>query len=290
MLPDRLGSKQAERQNEMAKSATKPVSKAPAKSQALANKKQSQALATSDNALFAAHAGAGLENVTAKDILIPRLTIIQALSPQLIKSKPEYDADAKVGDIYDVGLMERLGDEIMFLPILFRKEWLEWYPRNTGKGLARIHPTDAILSHTEMDDRGRPVLQNGNYIAETSQFYGLNMTSENRLSFIPLASTQLKKGRQWLTMSTSEKVEGDNGVFVPPLFYRAYRLTTTPESNSEGDWMGWKIERGPALPEMDGWKDLYASLLETHRQISSGQARGDVAGMGEDAAGRSDAM
>lgn len=275
----------------MAKATTKPVSKAPASSRAVATSKQSKALATSDNALFAAHAGAGLENVSAKDILIPRLTIIQALSPQLIKSKPEYDATAKVGDIYDVGLMERLGEEITFLPILYKKEWLEWYPRSTGKGLARIHPTDAILAHTELDDRGRPVMENGNYIAETMQFYGLNLSAENRLSFIPLASTQLKKGRQWLTMSTSEKVEGENGMFVPPLFYRAYVLTTQPESNSEGNWMGWKIERGPALPEMEGWKDLYEGLLETHRQISSGQARGDVAGMGEETGGgRSDTM
>lgn len=237
-------------------------------------------LAVAADELFAGHAGAGLENVTARDILVPRIGILQGLSPQLVKTKPEYNADARVGQIYDIGLGEIIGDEMMFLPLLYKMQWLEWYPRSTGKGLAKIHDTNAVLSHCSPDEKNRPILPNGNYVAETAQFFGLNMTLKNRLSFLPMASTQLKKARQWLTLATSEKLPSANGgEYTPPLFYRAYNLSTVPESNNDGDWVGWKIERGPKLSEIEGGMAMFDMLVETQKQISSGAVKGDVAGL-----------
>lgn len=271
----------------MVKAPTKTAAKKPAASKAIAvAEKKGTAVASSNASMFQRHAGAGLENVTAKDILIPRISILQALSPQVVKSRTEYNPEAKVGDIYDIGLGEVLGEEIMFLPILFTKSWLEWFPRNTQKGLARIHPDDSILAQTRPDDKNRPILPNGNYIAETAQFYGLNMSAGNRLSFIPMTSTQLKKSRAWLTKATGEKLVGEDGTeFTPPLFYRAYTLSVVPEQNAEGDWFGWKIESGPKLEDLEGWEKTYQMLLEQHAQISSGTARGDLAGMADETGG-----
>jgi len=76
-----------------------------------------------------------------------------------------------------------------------------------------------------------------------------------------MASTQLKKARRLLTLSTSEKIRRSDGTeFTPPLYYRAYDLTTVPESNAEGSWMGWHIERGPSLPDLDNWKALLEEI------------------------------
>lgn len=237
-------------------------------------------MAVADSSMFAAHAGAGLENVGAKDILIPRLSILQKLSPQLDQHESLYNPEAREGDIYDIGLGEVIGQEMMFVPLVYQKQWLEWAPRASGKGLVRIHNDDSIMLKTEPNDKGKPFLPSGNYIAETAQFYGLNLTAQNRLSFVPMASTQLKKARQLLTLSTSEKLPGANGTeFTPPLFYRVYKFSTVPENNAEGKWIGWKIERGPALTEMDGWKDLFERMLVYNNQIQSGAAKADMAGM-----------
>ena len=62
-------------------------------------------LATLDD--FNAVGGTGYEDVRASDILVPRLTILQSMSPQVNQNKPEYDKNARVGDIYDIGLQER---------------------------------------------------------------------------------------------------------------------------------------------------------------------------------------
>lgn len=222
----------------------------------------------------------GLENVTAKDLLIPRLTILQGLSPQVSQGKAEYDPEARVGEIYDVGLQERFTNGIQFIPVHYEKKWLEWAPRSSGKGLVKIHDTDAILDEAEKDDLGKMVLKNANYIAETAQLYGINVTADNRKTFLPMTSTQLKKARRLLTLATSEKVQRPDGsVFSPPLFYRVYRFTTVPESKEGFNWMGWKIERDVSLPELPNWQNLLADIKVFRDSLVKGELRGDLSGV-----------
>lgn len=253
-------------------------------STAVAQAKGANLPSTSDD--FSAFDGmeTGYENVTARDLLIPRLTVLQGLSPQVTQGKPEFDEDAKVGDIYDVGLGERFPKGVVFIPVFYQKQWLEWAPRASGKGLQGIHDSDAILAETEKDDKGKDILPTGNYITETAQLYGLNVTADFRKSFIPMASTQLKKARRLLTLATSEKLTRDDGSqFTPPLFYRSYILTTVPESNNEGNWMGWKIERGDALPDFANWKQLMHDIKEFRDSLAAGTVKGDIASMESEA-------
>ena len=127
-------------------------------------------------------------------------------------------------------------------------------------------------------------MPNGNLISETAQFFGLNLTAEGRKSFVPMASTQLKKARKWLTLATGEKLSRDDGsTYTPPLFYRAYHLTTAEESNSEGEWAGWRVERGLTLPELEAegfdWRSLKADCEGFLETLIKGAASGDVASM-----------
>lgn len=227
--------------------------------------------------------GSGLENVTAKDLLIPRLTIIQGLSPQVTQGKPEFDPNAKVGMIYDVGLQEGFPGALTIIPVHYVKQYLEWAPRNTGKGLIAIHDDPDILEQTTLDEKRRNVLPNGNYVQETAQFYIMNLNAGMRKSFIPMTSTQLKKARRLLTLATDERLtRPDGSEFVPPLFYRTYVLSTVPESNAEGNWMGWKIERGAALDELPGWQKLMVEIKNFRDSLTSGDIKADIASMREE--------
>lgn len=269
----------------MAKASTK--SAAPAETSSSLAVPTPSGGAIADPAMMDAWAGlgTGLENVTASDLLIPRLTIIQALSPQINPQKPEYDETAKAGQIYDVGLQEGFPGNVVFIPVHFVKQWLEWAPRSSGKGLQGVHDNADILKKATQDEKRRYKLDNGNYVMETMQFYGLNASADMRKSFIPMASTQLKKGRRWLTLATNEKLIGANGMpFTPPLFYRTYSLSTVPESNAEGSWMGWKIERVSALDELPNWQHLMADIKDFREAVSSGTVAGDIAAMAEEVA------
>lgn len=233
---------------------------------------------------FGAYAGAGMEEVRSDDLLVPRIAILQGLSPQIKKQKAEYIQGAEEGHIADLGTGELFPDGVWFLPVHYRKDYLEWAPRDTGKGLVAVHSDPAILDQCTRDDRNRLTLPNGNYIAETAQFFGLNLSAGRRMCFIPMGSTQLKKARRWNTLAMGEKLKRSDGTeFTAPLFYRTYNLTTAAESNNDGDWFGWVIARGLALPEISeeehgmDWRSIKAEALAFRESLAKGAARGDLA-------------
>lgn len=241
---------------------------------------------------FQSNAGAGLDNVTAADMLVPRLTILQSLSPQLKKRDAAYIEGAEVGMICDVGTGQLFPDGIIFLPVYYRKDYLEWAPRASGGGLVAVHTDAAILDQTTRNEKNKPIMPNGNLIQETAQFFGFNLSAGRQMCFIPMASTQLKKARKWVTLATGEKLRrADGSEFVAPLFYRAYELGTAEESNAEGEWAAWTVDRGPALPEMDfdgvPWQAIAQKAADFRLSIMGGEARGDVSDMNSDIGGSS---
>jgi hypothetical protein len=258
--------------------------------------KADQALPPShlDDDEFGSYAGQGMENVTSGDLLVPRLTILQALSPQLKPRDSAHIPGAAVGTICDVGVGELFPDGLLFLPVYYRKDYLEWAPRATGKGLVGVHGDPAILDQTVRDEKNRPILPNGNLIAETAQFFGINLTAGRRKCFLPMASTQLRKAKKWLMMTTGERLKrADGSDFVAPIWYRTYHLTTADESNNEGDWSGWVINRGAAIKDLDlgfDWRSLKEEAIEFREALIKGEAKADTAGMdaGGPAAGATD--
>lgn len=223
--------------------------------------------------------GTGFENVKPTDLLIPRLTILQALSPTINPDKPEYDPEARIGEIYDLGMQERFPEGVEVIVAHYKKIWAEW-PAQRGSGKRPIeHDTDAILDECHEGERGAPTLKNGNTIAETAQFYVINLsTPDRRKSFIPMASTQIKKARRLLTLAQSERIEINGVEKTPPLFWRSYFLTTVSESNAMGSWKGWKVERGPELRERDNYKLILKEVKDLRDDIVEGRARGDMGG------------
>ena len=225
----------------------------------------------------------GFENVSAKDLLIPRITILQKMSPQIEKGKPEYISGAEYGDFCDTGTAE-VFKELVVVPCFFAMVYLEWAPRNTGKGLVANHGTDAsCLKNAAPDEKRRMTLPNGNYIAETATWYCLNLSAHGRKSFIPLTSTALKASRRWLTLLTSEKLKRPDGSeFTPPLWYRSWRVTTVDESNAEGSWKSWKFGPGDPILALDPSKTLLSEAKEFHKQASEGLVKGDVSQVREE--------
>lgn len=244
---------------------------------------------------FSRYANMGMENVTTQDVIIPRLGILQKLSPQLDKQKAKFIKGAEEGEICDLATGELFEGAIQFVPVYFQTLYLEWAPRSSGQGLKGVHYDAAIKESCEerKNDKGKTFLvlpRTGNIINETKNFYGFNVTANWRPSFIPFASTQIKKARLWNTLA-KESVEGINGPYTPPLFFRSYILGSGPESNAEGSWYGWTIERGLTLDElganMDG--DTKANVTRLAQQalvflkdITAGRARIDEAELAGD--------
>ena len=195
---------------------------------------------------FEEDAGSGLENLTADDLTIPRLKILQALSPEVNKRDGKYIEGSASGDITNTVTKEIYPENegCVVLPVAYRRMFLEWQPRESGGGLVKQHLDPNILSQTTKDKTGSDMLENGNYIQTSATHYSLVVDGDSyHQVMIPMAGTQLKKSRTWNSVMASLKVKSSEGkIFTPPSYSHKYRLTTVAESNDRGQWFGWNIE------------------------------------------------
>jgi hypothetical protein len=94
------------------------------------------------------YAKSRIGNVDSSDRIIPRIKLIQAISPEL-QDFPE----AKAGQFWHTIAQENIGPTIKAIPVIIRKSYVLWAPRNDDRGiLARamdgVHwePADAEFS------------------------------------------------------------------------------------------------------------------------------------------------
>jgi hypothetical protein len=235
---------------------------------------------------FEMYAGAGRENITKNDVLIPRIGILQALSPQLKKSKPEYIDGAKVGEICDIGKGEVIGEKLIFLPVYYHKVWMEWAPRETNKGLITIHVDDHILKKCRKTDKGQ-WFHGENEVIETAQWYGLNITEGvPKKAFIPMAKTQLRASRKMATIADEITVTtGAGKVIQAPLWFQAYEMTPVETSDGSNDWFIWNVEPGVPFTDLYKGEDFMEMMRlcgAFFKSCRDGDVKGDV---GDDTAG-----
>lgn len=142
---------QARSINKPAPAPAKPASKAPA-----VVKKNTQ-VATPQSAALPAHMrgdeGRGTENVQQSDLEIPRLKLVQALSPEL----QTYDT-LKAGHFFHTAAEHIFTEPVRVVPIYMDRRFILWNPREAGGGiLARaddgVHWVPANKSFTVKLDK-----------------------------------------------------------------------------------------------------------------------------------------
>ena len=227
----------------------------------------------------------GMEDISFQDVLIPRLLIAQAQSNQLDDNNAQYIEGSEAGHVCNTG-MKSAYESILFCPVAYRKLWIEWPPREQQQNrIVQMHTDPAILRECQRDGNMWTTPE-GNQIQETAQFYGWQLEEGGGVQecFLPMASTQLRKSRQWLTMAQAEEIEKDGNIFKAPLWWRVYELTSQKEHNDQGRWHGWAISRDITLAE---WahannrdfneliaqaNNLNSSIAQIMEQADQGQA------------------
>lgn len=226
-------------------------------------------------------AGAGQEGMTREDFAIPRLSILQSLSPQCQKREATYIDGAEAGLIFDNITNELVDGEdgITVVPVGYRRTNIEWKTRAAGGGFVADHGTnDAVLQNCTKDDHGAMITPTGNVIITTAEYLCLVVdvvTGIAQQVAISMSKSQLKKARKWNTMISQLQVPTPDGkaFFNPAMFYRSYKLTTIPESNDQGSWFGWSIKPSVNTLELPGGENLYLAARHFRSLIASGSVK-----------------
>ena len=220
---------------------------------------------------FEEDAAAGFEGMNQEDFALPFLRLLTTTSPEIGEvdgAMPGMIMNSVTGELFD----GKKG--ILVVPTVYTRQYIEWAPRGTGSGAPiAIYPsTSDILSktHREPGDN-RDYLDNGNYIENTANHYVMVIDESGVPSpaLIVMKSTQLKKSRKWNSMMMSVKLQGQHGLYTPPMYSQIYRLTTQQESNDKGKWYGWEIERVGSVED----PDVYRAAKEFAQSINAGEVK-----------------
>ena len=229
----------------------------------VAEKKQGGALAVID---FAADAGMGMEGMTSQDMAIPFFNILQKLSPQL-----DTIANAKAGMIFNT-VTEECFKDIVVIPCAYKREFVEWKPREQGGGLVGQHSITSQVVTDAKNVNGKLMTAGGNILVETAYHFVLRVELDTGVlepGLITMSSTQLKKNRRWNSLMNNLKVQGPNGMVTPARFSHMYKLGSIGEQNDKGAWAGWTIDIiGPVTEP-----GLYQAAKEFAQQVGSGLVR-----------------
>lgn len=200
----------------------------------------------------------GAENVTTDDLIIPRLEVVQSLSPCRKKTDPAFIEGAEEGKLYNNVTRELYGDHVMLIPVFFKKEWLIWKDRLKGGGFRGAFPTEveaqnaqAMLENPEDYD-----------IQDTAQHFCLLVKEDGRAEeiVVSMAKSKLKASRKW--NSLVRLAGGDS-------FSRVYKMVGTGAQNANGDDYYTIDVSNAGFPS----EELYRRAEALYDAVSEGRAK-----------------
>ena len=195
----------------------------------------------------------GSEAVTTDDLSIPRLDVIQALSPQRKKSDPAYIEGAEEGMLFNSVTQVLYGAAVTFVPVFFRKEWLVWKDRDSGGGFNGAFPTksEGVAEANELGDDYEAV--------ETAQHFGLIVGDGGTLEevVISMSRSKMKASRQLNTLA--KMIGGDR-------FSSTYEVSAIEVNGEKGDYYSLGIKRLEFVDE-----DTYHAAERCYEAVSGGE-------------------
>lgn len=211
----------------------------------------------------------------SSEMQIPFLRVIQALSPQLSKKKPEYIEGAEMGDLFNTVTNELWkGEEgVVVVPCFQTTKYLEFVPRDQGGGFKGEIPANAPMLQQANRQGSKEILPNGNELVKSDQHYCLLLSDDGSYQpiVVDMKSTQLKVSRRWKTQIMMQKItHPETGQMItPPVYFTMWRLTTTEESNDQGDWANYKVEKEGFVTD----RNIFQEAKTFRNSVAAGEVK-----------------
>ena len=194
----------------------------------------------------------GFEEMSADDLQLPRLKLLQAMSPEL-----EDDDALRAGHVLnsDTGDWWPSDHGVKVIPCAYHKTYVEWAPVGSGaKGPVAVHQSKEVMNDTIRGDDNKFYKNDnsGNYIEETANYFVLIVGGKGETSqaVISMKSSQLTPSRNWNSKMKNLKIQNSKGTyFTPPMWSHSYLLKSEMAKNGDKTWYKWKIELDSMLTD-----------------------------------------
>jgi hypothetical protein len=231
-------------------------------------------------------AGSGFENVTTKDLSIPFLTVLQALSPE-VQPGEDRVPNAEAGMLFNTVTRELFDPKegICFQPVCTQHCFMEWRPRNQGGGLVGKHSVDSeVVAKAQAAAKaanaefGKLKTAAGNDLIETRYILGYILRDPNQEDpgepiMISFTSTKMKVYKNITTRLYTFAGR-------PPLFAHRLRITSSMEENPKGKFYNFKIEpffgsiqESLINPAKESTRKLLTDAFELKQSFEKGETK-----------------
>ena len=207
----------------------------------------------------------GSEGISLDDVVIPRLDVIQSLSPQRKKTDPAYIDGAEEGLLFNTVTGVLYGSEVIFVPVVFRKEWVIWKNRDEGGGFkGAFH--DREESENALENMPDALSCE---IMDTHQQFGLILWNDGsdiiEEVVISCSRSKMKPSRQLNSMV--RMTGGDR-------WSRAYRVASVAVDGPKGDYYSFRFAQLGFVSEhvFEVAESLYTSVMSGARDVARDEA------------------
>jgi hypothetical protein len=220
----------------------------------------------------------GNEECGKSDIAIPRISIIQDLSPQRKKNDPEYIPGAEEGMMFNTVTGALYTDSLLLIPVYYRKEYLIWVDRKLGGGFRGSFATNAEAAQAAsgMEEKVE--------VVDTAQNFCL-ISDDNGITWSEAVLSMSRAG-----MSVAKKLNSMILSREADRFAQTYRVSAATKSNTKGDffvfkfdWAGWATEG-----QYINAKKVYESIKEGAAKIDYSDSVGSARDQDENSHGGDD--
>lgn len=195
----------------------------------------------------------GNENVSSDDLQLPRLDVLQALSPQVNKKKESYIEGAEVGMLFNTLTGELYADGVRITPISFKKSWLIWVNRkmDSSGGLRGVYDDEHEANRALAADPDRDKLE----VVPTAEH--LVLLDDGSEVILSMSKSKMKVSRKFNSLV---RLSGGDR------FSRSYMVTSVEDEGAQGEYQNLNITQ-------DGFpsKEVYLKAEELYNAMAAGE-------------------
>jgi hypothetical protein len=174
---------------------------------------------------------AGLENVRPEDLILPRLMICQALSPQKKRSSDNFIPGLEDGNLFNTVTGEVYGGKVKIVPLVYTQSRILFRDLEEGGGMlcqslngingGKLSPTCDACPKSKFSEDGD--------VPECSLFmnFACLLMPSKQLIAVSFKSSGLKAARAWISrMKYTDK----------PIFSQVYAISTVEKKGAKGEY------------------------------------------------------
>ena len=171
----------------------------------------------------------GNEAVGIQDLVIPRIDVIQALSPQRKKSDPTYIEGAEEGMLFNTVTGMLYGTGMTVVPVIFRKEYIIWKDRKSGGGYRGAFKDEDTANGAMRNLEDGALCE----VIETAQHFCIIIPDDGPVddAVISMSRSKMKASRN---LNTLVQMAGNDR------WSRAYRMDSIEVDGAKGEY--WSIQ------------------------------------------------